>query len=86
MAGVRGGADDGGEDRAMSFDTIETQRARRLLAHCALLGHALKQRVPARRRLEAALGPEQARRLLQALTGDYGRARRTERLRVRSAP
>jgi hypothetical protein len=40
---------------------------RRLLRHCALVGRALKRRVPARRRLERALGSEQADLLVRTL-------------------
>jgi hypothetical protein len=58
---------------------------RRLLHHCALLGGAVKRRVPARRRLEAALGREQACRLLEGLTAGHGLVRRARR-RVRSSP
>ena len=55
----------------MSSYVLENQRAhRRLLRHCALLGRALKRHVPARRRLEAAVGREQARLLVETLTGD----------------
>ncbi len=71
----------------MSAYVPKNHRAhRRLLRHCALLGRALKRRVPARRRLEAAVGPEQARLLVEALTGDQGFVRRARRLRVRSSP
>ena len=52
---------------------------RRLLRHCALLGRALRCRVPARRRLEAAIGREQARLLVAALAGDQGLVRRARR-------
>ena len=52
---------------------------RRLLRHCALLGQALRRRVPARRRLEAAIGREQARLLVTALTGNQGLVRRARR-------
>jgi hypothetical protein len=70
--------------RTMSSYALENQRARRrLLRHCVLLGRALKRRVPARRRLEAAVGCEQARLLVEALTDDHGRVRR---LRVKSSP
>jgi hypothetical protein len=58
---------------------------RRLLSHCALLGRALKRRVPARRRLEKALGREQALTLIRALNGDQRLARRRGR-RVTSSP
>jgi hypothetical protein len=70
----------------MSSYVLDKPRApRRLLRHCALLGSALKRRVPAKRRLEAALGREQARLLLESLTGDHGFVRRTRR-RARSSP
>jgi hypothetical protein len=59
---------------------------RRLLRHCVLLGRALKRRVPASRRLEAAVGREQARLLVEALTDDHGGALRARRLRVKSSP
>ena len=39
-----------------------------LLRHCGLLGTAKRQRVPARRRLDEAVGPELARRLVGSLT------------------
>jgi len=54
----------------MSAYVPENPRARRrLLSHCALIGRAVKRRVPAKRRLESAVGREQARSLVQALTG-----------------
>jgi hypothetical protein len=69
----------------MSSYVIENQRARRrLLSHCALLGRALKRRVPARRRLEKALGRDQAHALVRALSQEP--ARRARRRRVRSSP
>ncbi len=68
----------------MSTFAIENPHGRRrLLRHCALLGTALTWRVPARRRLEAALGRDQTHNLLQSLAGDQDRARRR---RVRSSP
>ena len=71
----------------MSSYVLENHRARRrLLRHCALLGRALKRRVPARRRLEAAVGREQARLLVETLTDDHGLVRRARRLRVKSSP
>jgi hypothetical protein len=66
-----------------SYPLNDHRARRRLLRHCLLLGRALKRRVPARRRLEVAVGREQARMLVEALTGDHGRARR---LRVKSSP
>ena len=72
----------------MSSYVVENQtnpRApRRLLSHCALVGRALKRRVPARRRLESAVGREQALMLIRGLTGDQ-RLRRRGR-RVTSSP
>jgi hypothetical protein len=54
----------------MSSYAIDTPHGRRrLLSHCALLGRALKRRAPARRRLEATLGRDQARDLIQTLAG-----------------
>ncbi len=71
----------------MSVYVLQNHRAhRRLLRHCALFGRALKRRVPARRRLEAAVGREQARLLVEELTGDQSFVRRARRLRVRSSP
>lgn len=69
----------------MSSYAIENPRGRkRLLSHCALLGWSLKRRVPARRRLESALGRDQAADLVEALAGDQALVRR--RRRVRSSP
>ena len=59
---------------------------RRLLTHCALVGRALRRRVPARLRLEKALGREQASTLVGALTGDQGLVRRGRPRRVKSSP
>ncbi|HST26366.1 MAG TPA: hypothetical protein VLJ76_10265 [Gaiellaceae bacterium] len=57
----------------MSASVPENPRAgRRLLSHCALVGRALRRRVPARRRLETALGRDEARSLVEALTGTPG--------------
>lgn len=72
----------------MSLYVVQDLRARRrLLRHCALVGRAPKRRIPARRRLERALGREQAQMLLQALSGDHGLVRRGRRLRrVKSSP
>ena len=71
----------------MSSYALDNPRARlRLLRHCLLLGRALKRRVPARRRLEAAVGTEQARLLVESLTDDHDLARRARRLRVKSSP
>jgi hypothetical protein len=49
--------------------TLRAQQVRTslLLRHCLSLGTA-EQRVPARRRLEEAIGPELARRLVESLT------------------
>lgn len=74
----------------MSSYVVEDQNPRaprRLLSHCVLLGRALKRRVPARRRLEKALGQEQALMLVRALSADQGLVRRGRRVRrVRSSP
>jgi hypothetical protein len=60
---------------------------RRLLRHCALPERPLKGRVPARLRLDRALGREQATLLVRALSGDHGLVRRgRRRRRVRSSP
>jgi hypothetical protein len=72
---------------AMTSYVFENQRARRrLLSHCALVGRAVKRRIPARRRLEHALGREQARLLVQALSGGQGFVRRRRFRRVKSSP
>ena len=49
--------------------TLRTRQAgtTRLLRHCLSLGTA-EHRVPARRRLDEAIGPELARRLVGSLT------------------
>jgi hypothetical protein len=71
----------------MSSYVLENPQARRrLLRHCFLLGQALRRRVPARRRLEVAVGREEARLLLEALTDDQGFVRRARRPRVKSSP
>ena len=72
----------------MSSYVVENPRARRrLLSHCALVGRAVKRRIPARRRLERALGREQALLLVHSLAGDQGLVRRRRRRRrVRSSP
>ena len=74
----------------MSSYAVENENPRaqrRLLRHCVMLGRALKRRVPARRRLENALGREQALMLLRALSGDQTRVRRGRRgRRVKSSP
>ena len=59
---------------------------KRLWRHCSLSGAPGKRRLPARARLEAALGSERAAMLLKALAGDHGFVRRTRRLRVKSSP
>jgi hypothetical protein len=71
-----------------SYAVENPKGRRRLLRHCALVGRAVKRRIPARRRLERALGREQARMLVHALPGDQGLARRGRRLRrrVKSSP
>ncbi len=69
----------------MSSYALENPRGgTRLLSHCTLLGSALARRVPARRRLETALGRDATDRLLTALASDQDREPR--RFRVRSAP
>jgi hypothetical protein len=74
----------------MSSYAVKTENPRaprRLLSHCALVGRALKRRVPARRRLERALGREQAIMLIRALTGDQSLVRRGRPVRrVKSSP
>jgi len=73
----------------MSSYVVEEQNPRaprRLLSHCVLVGRAFKRRVPARRRLENAVGREQAITLVSALTRDQGLARRGRRRRVKSSP
>ena len=68
----------------MSSYLIDEKRARRrLLGHCALIGRAIAHRVPARRRLEKALGRDQPHSHVQALAGAQDLARRR---RVRSSP
>lgn len=54
------------------MNAVPTLRARQartnlLLRHCLSLGTA-EHRVPARRRLEDAIGPDLARRLIHSLT------------------
>ena len=69
----------------MSSYVIDEKHARRrLLGHCALVGRAIAQRVPARRRLEKALGRDQAHSLVRALAVGSGPGAR--RRRVRSSP
>ena len=60
----------------------------RLIEHCRLLGPFEGDASSARRRLEAAVGQDQARLLLSALTGDHAFVRRARRClpRARSAP
>jgi hypothetical protein len=71
----------------MTSYVVENPKARRrLLTHCALVGRAVKRRIPARRRLERALGREQARQLVHALSGSQGLVRRRRLLRVKSSP
>jgi hypothetical protein len=72
----------------MSSYVVEKQNPRaprRLVNHCALLGRALRRRVPAKRRLENAVGREQAMLLVRGLTGDQSLVRRRGR-RVKSSP
>ena len=72
-------------EATMGTYAIENPRGgRRLLSHCTLLGSALKRRVPARTRLETALGRDATDRLLDALASDQEPGRR--RFRVRSSP
>ena len=69
----------------MSSYAIQNPRGgTRLLSHCALLGSALKRRVPARTRLETALGRDAAESLVTALAADQDLGRR--RFRVKSSP
>jgi hypothetical protein len=73
----------------MSSYVVEEQNPRaprRLLSHCVLVGRALKRRVPARLRLEKALGREQASTLVSALARDQSLVRRGRRRRVKSSP
>jgi hypothetical protein len=71
----------------MSSYAIENPRGgTRLLRHCTLLGSALKRRVPARKRLETALGRDAADRLVHSLASDQDLERRDRRFRVRSSP
>ena len=53
-----------------SFDLVPrtTVPAEQLLLHCLALGHPGKPREPALERLEEALGPELAQRLITTLT------------------
>jgi hypothetical protein len=53
----------------ISYAFENPQAPRRLLRHCVLFGQALGWRVSARHRLEAEIGREETRRLLDALTG-----------------
>jgi hypothetical protein len=50
---------------------------RRLFEHCRLFPPEQPSRLPARERLEAALGAELATALVAALTGSRGAGRRT---------
>jgi hypothetical protein len=71
----------------MSSYALENPRGgTRLLSHCTLLGSALKRRVPARTRLETALGRDATDRLVLALARDQALERRERRFRVRSSP
>jgi hypothetical protein len=71
----------------MSSYAIENPRGgTRLLSHCTLLESALGRRVPARKRLESALGRDAADRLLSELAADQELERRDRRFRVRSSP
>jgi hypothetical protein len=72
----------------MASYALENARGRRrLIGHVALVGRALKRRMPARKRLERALGREQAEQLVQALSDNQGAARRVRlRRRVMSSP
>ena len=54
-------------DAIISPDAKYMMQTDRLLRHCASLGSA-EHRVPARVRLELAIGPELTRRLLASLT------------------
>ena len=46
-----------------------------LLRHCLALGEGMQRRPPVQERLEAALGPELARRLVLSLAPSYGSRR-----------
>jgi hypothetical protein len=72
-------------EATMSTYAIENPRGgTRLLSHCTLLGSAVARRVPARKRLETALGSDAADRLVRSLASDQGPGRR--RFRVKSWP
>jgi hypothetical protein len=76
-------------EATMSTYAFETPRGgTRLLGHCTLLESALRRRVPARKRLETALGRDEADRLVHALASDQDDdlERRGRRFRVRSSP
>ncbi len=74
-------------ETTMSTYAIENPRGgTRLLSHCTLLGSALKRRVPARKRLETALGSDAADRLVRSLASDQDPERRDRRFRVKSSP
>ena len=49
-----------------------TARNLHLLRDCLALGHPGRRRVPAKVRLEEALGPELARKLVRSLSPDRG--------------
>jgi hypothetical protein len=72
----------------MTSFAFESRGGRRLLGHVALVGRALTRRLPARARLERALGREQARQLVDALSDgqDAERRGRLRRRRVTSSP
>lgn len=53
---------------AVTHTVMKPNRADQLLRHCLTLGELGERRVPARERLERALGPELARMLLASLT------------------
>jgi hypothetical protein len=71
-------------EATMGSYAIENPRGgTRLLSHCTLLGSALKRRVPARKRLETALGRDAADRIVHALAQNQDLPRRR---RVKSSP
>jgi hypothetical protein len=76
-------------DTQTAMETYATPTAKgmkRLWRHCCLMGSWGKGRLPARRRLEVALGREQARALVATLTTNQGLTRRARRVRVKSSP
>lgn len=72
--GWRDGSEAPGQPMSTSMDVAVTHTAMRpyasdlLLRHCHALGFSGNGRVPARIRLEEALGPDLARKLVASLT------------------